>query len=223
MKKWIIIVIVLMISKICLSQDIVINQKMQRMNVPVVNYATQWEIGSSCLRVILQNNNQKVDTIFTSIGCSQYQIEVTEEYTDLKIYLWPLYFYYSDCALEDDIRPEKKDGDLLVHYIFSKNTILVEVKWNVEKFITDNVYSSIDFDYDYLSSVFSLIRQGKSIQEIIELLLIDNQNRKSDENEIMYRNDVLINLLPLNNKTLSSSDIYILTECINRIHKKYNR
>ena len=216
----------LMITKVCLSQDLVFDQSSRRINVPIANNGTQWEIGSSCLLVILQKDNQKADTIFNSIGCSQYHVEVTEEYTDLKIYLWPFYFYRTDCALEDDTRPDTKDGDLLIHYIFFNGLITVEVKWNVEKYTTDSVYSSIDFDsfnFEYLYSVFSLIRQGKSIQEIIDLLSIDNQKRQSNENEIMYRNDVMINLLPLNNKTFSSSDIYVLTECLNRIHKKYNR
>lgn len=226
MKRLIFFVVFLMITRVCHSQDFVFDQSGRKINVPVANTGTQWEIGSSCLRVILLKDNQKADTIFNSIGCSQYHIEVAEEYTDLKIYLWPFYFYRADCALEDDTRPDTRDGDLLIHYIFFNGLITVEVKWNVEKYTTDSVYSSIDFDsfnFEYLYSVFSLIRQGKSIQEIIDLLSIDNQKRQSNENEIMYRNDVMINLLPLNNKTLSSSDIYVLTECLNRIHKKYNR
>lgn len=215
-----------MISKVCMSQDFVFNQSKQRMDVPAIKHGIQWEIGSSSLRVILQSDDQKTDTIFNSIGCSQYHLEITEEYTDLKIYLWPLYQYNADCALEEEKRPLKEDGDLLVHYFFRDNSITAEVKWNFEKYSNDSIYSSIafdSFDYDFLASVFSLIQQGKTVSEIIDSLLIENRRRQSNDMGIMYRNDVLINLLPLNNRTLSSLDIYVLRDCFEMIHKKYTR
>lgn len=225
MKRLIIIVVLSMISNLCKSQDFVFDQKMHRMNIPIVKSGTQWEIGSCCLRVILQNDNQKADTIFNSIGCSQYKLEVTEESADLKIYLWPFYFYNTDCALEDDIRPEKDEYDLLIHYSFYKKNITVNIKWNIEKYTNDSIYSSIafdSFDFNYLSSVFSLIQQGQQ-DDVIDSLLSKNEEKESDNIEFMYRNDVLINLLPLNNKTLTSSDIYILKDCFGRLHKKYTR
>ncbi len=226
MKKLIIIIVLLIVSKICMSQDFIFDQKNKTMNIPPLDPTAHWEIGSSSLRVILLDDNQKADTIFTSLGCSQYLLEATEEYIDLQIYIWPFYFYRTDCALEDSDRPEKKDGDLLIRYLFRSDSITAEIKWNVEKHTDDSIYSSIsydDFGYKYLTSVFSLIQQGKTVEEIIDSLLIDNQKRKSDEFETMYRNDVLINLLPLNNRILSSSEIYILTKCLDRIHKKYKR
>lgn len=226
MKKLIIIIMLSTFSMICMSQDFVFDKKTQRMNVPIVKNGTQWEIGSSCVRIILQDDNQITDTIFTSIGCSQYQLEITEEYADLKIFLWPLNFFYTDCALEDDVRPEKKDCDLLIHYVFRNNSITAEVRWNTEKYFNANNYSSIafdSFDNDYLTSVFSLIQHGKTINEIIDSLSLDNQKRQSNADDYMYRNDVLISLLPLNNKTFSTSDIYILTNSFDSIHKKYTR
>lgn len=220
--KQLFFVVLVLIEGICHSQDFVFDVTNNTLKCPYSDMASQWEIGSSEINIILQTKDDFRDTIFLSIGCSQYLVEICEDSTNLIIYCWPFTLYETDCAVEDSHRPNKNSSDFKVVFCFYWNRVVARLQWNLDKYSSNEVFDS-DLDYSFMTSIFKMMEQGFSIQDII--LKLESQEKELDiiSVENLYRNDVVKKLLPLHNMSFDDSTMRCLTDSFKYLRNEYNR
>ena len=145
MNKLVLLVLSFFSIAVVYPQTFVFNVLQRNLTIPVYFQESKGEVGLSNISLVAYNGN-KYDTVFQSIGCSQYLLTSNEDSIVLRIFCYPFYEYDTDCALEDQDVPEPTEADLCFKITLKNSQINAFVQWNL------NMYKPI-YSEDSISNV----------------------------------------------------------------------